>query len=119
MRYVAASVIAFSMLAIPFSLFADSVTVAVSQQNDDAEEEITGANAGNVQRTSPTLELGNNDGVEQWVGLRFQSLAIPVGSTINSASIRFTAEQTDVGTLVIPFLENSLPTRLSLGTSRH
>ena len=83
-------------------LDAETITVSVIEQNDDAEEAITGPNAGNVQRSSTDLEIGNENGVEQWVGLRFQNISIPAGSVINSATIQFTAEDTDVGNLIVP-----------------
>ena len=42
------------------------------------------------------------DGIEQWIGVRFQHIHIPGGSTINSATIKFTADGVDVGNLLIP-----------------
>lgn len=88
---------------------AEVVSVQIIDFRDDAEEEITGPNAGNVFRSSSDLEFGNQNGVEQWVGLRFQNLAIPNGAIINSASIRLTATTTDVGTLVIPVVGELSP----------
>lgn len=87
---------------LPASCFADIISVRIADFRDDAEEEITGLNAGNVFRTSSDLEIGNQNGIEQWVGLRYRNLAIPGGSTIHSATIQFTSTSLDVGSLVIP-----------------
>ena len=94
---------------------ADLVSTRVIDFRDDAEEEITGPNAGNVFRSSSDLEFGNQNGVEQWVGLRFQNLAIPMGSTINSATIQLTATTTDVGTLNIPIFGELSPDTVEFG----
>lgn len=83
---------------------ADIVSRTIIDFRDDAEEDITGPTAGDVRRSSSDLEIGNENGIEQWVGLRFQNVTIPFGSEINSATVRFTATTTDVGTLVIPIL---------------
>ncbi len=81
---------------------ADTLTVSIISFDDDAEEDVTGPLAGDVSRSSSDLEIGNENGVYQWVGLRFQNIVIPPGSVINSATMRFTANETDVGILVIP-----------------
>ena len=83
---------------------ADTLVRSIIEQNDDAEEAITGPFAGNVQRSSSDLEIGNENGTEQWVGLRFQDIQIPAGAIITSATIQFTAEDTDVGNLIVPIL---------------
>ena len=89
---------------VPAFCWADTLTVSIISFDDDAEEDITGPFAGDVRRTSSDLEIGNENGILQWVGLRFQNIAIPPGAVINSASIRFTANETDVGVLVLPIL---------------
>ncbi len=83
---------------------ADEITVPIIAFDDDAEEDITGPDAGNVRRSSSDLEIGNENGVLQWVGLRFQNIMIPADSTINSATITFTGAETDVGVLIIPIV---------------
>lgn len=105
----------FCMLALllgamlPRFCLADIISRTIIDFRDDAEEDITGPTAGDVRRSSSDLEIGNENGIEQWVGLRFQDVAIPSGSIVNSATIRFTATTTDVGTLTIPvFGERSL-----------
>ena len=80
----------------------ETVSVSIVQSADDAEEDLSGPLIGDVRRTSSDLEIGNENGIEQWIGLRFQDTFIPQGSTINSATIRFTATETDVGSLTVP-----------------
>ncbi len=98
----------FSCLVILLVVFtasfsqAQTISVRVSDFRDDAEEEVTGANIGNIFRSSSDLEYGNQNGIEQLVGLRFVDLNIPQGATINSVSIQLTATSTDVGTLIVP-----------------
>ncbi len=94
------ALIVTAMMSTPCS--ADIISRTIIDFRDDAEEDITGPTAGDVRRSSSDLEIGNENGIEQWVGLRFQDVAIPSGSVINSATIRFTATTTDVGTLTIP-----------------
>ena len=81
---------------------ADEITVPIIAFDDDAEEDITGPMAGDVRRSSSDLEIGNENGIQQWVGLRFQGITIPADSAINSATITFTAAELDVGILIIP-----------------
>lgn len=83
---------------------AEEITVPIIAFDDDAEEDITGPDAGNVRRSSSDLEIGNENGILQWVGLRFQDIMIPADSTINSAAITFTGAETDVGVLIIPIV---------------
>ena len=93
------------LIAFPFlteSSRADVIDRQVIDFADDAEEDITGPDAGNVRRTSSDLEIGNENGILQWVGVRIQEVDVPAGSTINSAMLRFTGTETDVGSLIIP-----------------
>lgn len=94
---------------------ADIVSTRILDFRDDAEEELTGPNAGNVFRSSSDLEFGNQNGVEQMVGLRFIDLGIPQGAMINSASILMTATTTDVGTLHIPIFGELAPDTVEFG----
>ena len=102
MKHSLVLVAIFFIGLVPAICLADNITVSIVHFADDAEEDITGPMVGNVRRSSSDLEIGNENGVEHWVGLRFQNLAIPPGAVINSASIKFTASETDVGTLTIP-----------------
>ena len=76
---------------------ANMLVIEISQSSDDAEE---GGNNGAMTNTSSDLELGEYDtwtqgGVEQGlqtIGLRFNNITIPQGSTILAASIQFTCD---------------------------
>jgi len=76
-----------------------SVIVQITEDTDDAEE---GGINGAMTNTSSDLELGEydtwtQDGVEQGlqtIGLRFNNITIPAGSSILAASIQFTADNT-------------------------
>ena len=92
-----------------FSSVAFSVTeeIRVSSKHNDAEELISD---GNMYRDSSDLELGYDDyaGGLQIVGMRFQSVNIPQGATINSAYIEFETDETDSGaTNLVIFGENN------------
>ncbi len=66
-----------------------TIEVRVSSTNDDAEEK---ASNGSMYLDSTDLELIKDSG-DQLVGIRFQSVAIPAGSTINSAEIEFEIDE--------------------------
>lgn len=78
-----------------------AVASRVMSSADDAEE----MRSGYVKLNSSDLELGQADGRDQIVGLRFAELDIPAGATIVNAYIEFEAEDAD-------FDDNSLPTSL-------
>lgn len=71
-----------------------TITSQVAQGNDDAEEQVSN---GNMDLGSSDLELTYEGGTNQLVGIRFQNLNIPQGTTILSASIQFTTDETDSG----------------------
>lgn len=71
-----------------------TITSQVAQGNDDAEEQVSN---GNMDLGSSDLELTYEGGTNQLVGIRFQNLNIPQGTTILSASIQFTTDETDNG----------------------
>ncbi len=71
-----------------------TITSTVSQGNDDAEEEIS---SGNIDLNSTDLELTSDGATNQLVGIRFQNIVIPQGTTILSASIQFTTDEVDTG----------------------
>ncbi|HEX6811553.1 MAG TPA: hypothetical protein VF384_08015, partial [Planctomycetota bacterium] len=62
---------------------------AIANSDDDAEEA-----PGSVNRTSTDLELVVDGAENQTVGLRFQNVAIPVGSFVTSAYVQFTTDET-------------------------
>ncbi|BAY24263.1 hypothetical protein NIES2100_40570 [Calothrix sp. NIES-2100] len=63
--------------------------IRVSAGSDDAEQSATGS----VSLTSSDLELVN-DGNNQTVGLRFNSINVPKGVTITNAYIQFKVDET-------------------------
>lgn len=68
--------------------------VRISNNNDDAEERLSN---GNMNRGSSDLEMAYDGGNAQLVGLRFRSVNVPQGATINSAYIEFEVDETDSG----------------------
>lgn len=58
--------------------------------NRDGEEDLRD---GDMSRSDDTIELGIEDDTKQYVGIRFDSIEIPQGSTINSAVIDFTVDE--------------------------
>lgn len=72
------------------------ITVA----DDDLEEWLNGANAGNLDAGSSDLELGNESaGTDpQMVGMRFSNINIPKGAVITNAYIQFTVDATSKNT---------------------
>ncbi|GAB5417812.1 MAG: hypothetical protein Crog4KO_24400 [Crocinitomicaceae bacterium] len=72
-----------------------SVAVSVATGNDDAEEFRVGGIAGDMYLASSDLEIGNDGGDEQYVGLRFQNVSVPQGAVISNAYIRFRADEND------------------------
>lgn len=100
----------------------DGNTFAIAAGNDDAEEFNNDSNddafrwpAGWTYTGSSDLELAfDPDHSAQHVGLRFSGVAIPAGSTIESAYITFTADADDPGnanpvTLTIAGQANAAP----------
>jgi hypothetical protein len=92
-----------------------SIDVAIASSNDDAEQRASGS----VTVTSSDLELVEEAGAAQIVGLRFTGIPIPQGATIHNATVRFTTDEvsTDAASLTIraesvdsasPFLTTSL-----------
>lgn len=102
-------IIALLFGMLPLVSNADTFSARIIDFRDDAEEDVTGPTAGDVRRASSDLEIGNENLVEQFVGLRFQDVTIPAGSTINSATIQFTGTSTDVGILTVPILGQLSP----------
>ncbi|NNE70002.1 MAG: T9SS type A sorting domain-containing protein [Rhodothermales bacterium] len=67
------------------------LTVAVSASSDDAEQAVSG---GGVDITSSDLELPYEGAAEQYIGMRFQNITVPVGATITEATIQFQVDET-------------------------
>ena len=84
-------------LFLGYGIFTNAQTTIisqVSQGNDDAEERVS---SGNMSLTSSDLELTSDGGNNQLIGIRFQNINIPQGTTILSASIQFTTDETNSG----------------------
>jgi hypothetical protein len=82
---------ASATMRINVGSFTNNGSVFIANGNDDVEE---GESTGSVSFNSSDLEFFD-DGGWQIIGLRFQKIDIPVGATINSASIRFKSDATD------------------------
>jgi PKD repeat protein len=67
-----------------------TVQVRVAASTDDAEEETSGK----MDLTSSDLELVNDGGVDQTVGMRFAGVAIPPGAWISDAYVQFQVDET-------------------------
>lgn len=61
---------------------------------EDAEENMPFGSGFN--NSSTDLELGNNAGQQQAVGIYFSGLNIPAGATINSATVQFGVDNTAI-----------------------
>jgi len=81
-----------------------TINIRVATGDDDAEEAVSD---GDMYLTSSDLEL-IRESADQIVGLRFQSLTIPQGSTITNAYIVFTVDE-----------ETSEATSLSIWGEKH
>jgi len=89
-RFIFVLCLLFTQVAL-----AATESVRVSANNDDAEERVSN---GDMSRGSSDLELGHDGSVQQIVGMRFRSVNIPQGASINSAYIEFEVDETDSGT---------------------
>ena len=67
----------------------DPINVRVAVGSDDAEQRLSGS----VALTSSDLELTDDKGNTQTVGLRFTNIAIPTGATVTSAYVQFQADE--------------------------
>ena len=77
----------------------NTIEVRITDSRDDVEETATGS----VKFTSSDLELVLDGNGNQTVGLRFPSVVVPQGATIQNAYIQFQADE-----------KNSEPTSLSI-----
>lgn len=83
------------------SITSETFSARVLSSTDDAEER--NPPNGYVSRASTDLELVNDDTTEQIVGMRFQSVTIPAGVTIDSAYISFVVDEADSGATSLIF----------------
>ena len=66
----------------------------VARSSHDAEEQVQD---GRVSLSSSDLELGEDKGRPQEVGIRFEELSLPRGATILSSHIQFTTDEVSTG----------------------
>lgn len=78
----------------------------ISQTSDDGEERTNGT----MYLNSSDLELMNDGGSVQKIGLRFPDLSIPTGATIISAQIEFAIDQVRNGDVAINIFGESIDT---------
>ena len=71
----------------PFAPLVSEVRVATSA--DDAEEQPDGS----IKLTSSDLELVNDRGNDQVVGMRFQGVPVPQGAVVSSAYLQFEVDE--------------------------
>jgi len=94
-------IIFISVLTFSTNCFSANVTAQISASTNDAEEDL---NDDSVATNSSDLELGvAKEGplpLGQLVGMRFPSITIPQGSTIDSAKIQFTTDETSDSSVV-------------------
>lgn len=88
----------FCVLTLGEAFAQTTTTYQVLQSYDDAEERVSN---GNMSLTSSDLELTSDGGTNQLVGIRFQNINLPQGTTIISASIQFTTDETNSGSTSI------------------
>lgn len=69
---------------------ADTITLSVSNGNDDAEENVT---TGIISTTSSDLEMVLDGAVQQAVGIRFNSVPVVKNTLIENAYIQFTVDE--------------------------
>lgn len=72
---------------------ANPITYQARVNNDDRDGEEDLRN-GDIRRRDDSIELGIDDDNKQYVGIRFDEVLIPPGSTINSAFVDFIVDET-------------------------
>ena len=75
---------------------------SIASGNDDAEEDLNPSELGEIDMGSTDLEFPYEDpgrGDPQLVALRFTDIAVPAGSVITNAWVRFDVDETKDGTL--------------------
>jgi hypothetical protein len=97
------SVVLVLVLAGTNVVLGDSVLErSIAAGTDDAEEDLNPSKLGEVDMASSDLEFPYEDAGKvdpQFVALRFTDIAIPVGSSITTAWVRFDVDETRDGTL--------------------
>jgi secreted PhoX family phosphatase len=99
MKHITKGVLILFSILLSGGLQAQTQTIQkrVNASADDAEERGANAtsNVGGIDLTSSDLELTNDGSTgDQYIGMRFTSLAIPQGALITNAYIQFTVDET-------------------------
>jgi hypothetical protein len=68
----------------------------VTQVDDDAEEEVA---TGGISLGSTDLEIVDDGGTPQFVGVRFTGITVAQGTNLSDAYIQFTVDETDSGVM--------------------
>ncbi len=76
------------------NIISGPVDVRVASSSDDAEERMI---TSNVDLNSTDLELVEDFGFTQMVGMRFTNITVPNGATISNAWIQFQTDETSAG----------------------
>ena len=66
------------------------IDLQIVSSSDDAEERL---GSGRVGLVSSDLDLTNDGGVNQIVGVRFAAMPVPQGATIKSSYLQFTTDE--------------------------
>lgn len=85
-----------ALLYIEYGTPAPMTSVSIANATDDMEEYIDGAKLGQLDIGSSDLEMVNESGGNQIIGLRFNGITAPKGAVIKSAYIQFAADETHV-----------------------
>lgn len=91
-NYFVKIALAIITLASWMSVQAAEIRIPIAADSDDAEQDIT---SGEMDLSSSDLELIQDGGSIQYVGLRFTDIAIPDGE-ITNIYIQFTTDETDI-----------------------
>lgn len=91
-----------------------NLDVRATASTDTAEQRISD---GFMYLTSSDLEFFNDGGTSQVIGVRFPNVNIPMGATITSSSIEFTADGPSSGTLPMTIRAERSAAPLTYSTS--
>jgi hypothetical protein len=96
----AAMVVTVALMFAYTALAQTTISVEITDPMDDAEEyasDVGGETVGQVYNNSSDLELVF-DSENQYVGLIFRGVQIPVGATVTNAYVQFTVDAISAGT---------------------
>ncbi|NNE70492.1 MAG: hypothetical protein HKN29_09050, partial [Rhodothermales bacterium] len=88
---------AVALFGVAGQASAQSVVRSVSADADDAEQDVS---SGVVDLTSSDLEIPLEGAAEQYIGMRFTNITVPVGATITGANIQFHVDELETNTAV-------------------